>query len=506
MNLPTLLHEKTGAAIETKELLSPDCILAVACFTNYLSADTFFSSGLPSCSYASFVTKINRLVRRSYLKPIPLPEKDGNILKLYRLTEAGHSYASRLFEQDVPAFRQKRQRKDVMGSAMHDYSASLNFLPFLSLSFCKQLRAETEVSFLAGTRTDHKNHKALCADIFFSLSSHDGSRQQVYVEEDLGTENVRTLIKKLSAYCEQGFLGREGHLLLFSFRKPYAKVQKSVFSYSYISKLLPYVKGSLQETGQMDVPKDLREVLPELKKVFPSSTDREALMKFARELQANVCPLRDAQLGRSHLSLFHARRNNMRDLLLKLPEGDKVLRAIYGGAAIGCGATPRIADAFPFLFYKDDRFLEKNHQLQSYARYFPGLDTESYEAVHPFSSGREDAAPLAMRNVYTCKKPDGSRRYVAFEDISHDLGGILRCARMISSFSKDSDPVSVIMNASSAGEAISFATRFSYLYELDHPFPDRAFLYFTIRANGNLYCVTRDFDTGKGILRQLQPL
>lgn len=63
MNLPSMLCEKTGACIGTGEPLSPNCILTVACFTGYLSADTLLSSGFPACSYASLITKINRLVK-----------------------------------------------------------------------------------------------------------------------------------------------------------------------------------------------------------------------------------------------------------------------------------------------------------------------------------------------------------------------------------------------------------------------------------------------------------
>lgn len=504
MTLSAILCEKTGAVLDTDEVFSPDCILLSACFMGYISADTFFSSALKTGSYASFVTKVNRLIKRGYLKSLSLPKKDGNIRCVYSLTDAGYLHAVQLFGSCIPPYKERRKSKNLLTSAMHDYSSSLNVLPFLSLSFLKTLKAEREVSFLSGKRTSYKNNKAVCTDVLLTLITDAEKKKQVYIEQDLGTEPIRTLIKKLSAYEEQGIFYTDGQLLLFSFRKPYVQTQKSVFKPSCMEKLLPFIKDNLKNTSKKDVPAHLQVVLSELREFFPETTKKETLLSFTKELRANNCPLKIKHLNSFHLSLFHARRNSMRDYLLTLPKESRLLHAIYNGARIGCGATPRIADTFSFLFYEEDRFLERNQDFSGYARYFPGLDIKSYEKTRSFSSNKEGALPLVFRNVYSCYNPDGSRQYVAFEDISHDLGAILRCAYMISSFSKDSEPVSVIMNADSAGEAISFALRFRFLFELDHPFKDRAFLYFTIRSDGNLYCVTKDYDTGRDSLHVLQ--
>ncbi|MBQ7066881.1 MAG: hypothetical protein IJN92_08650 [Lachnospiraceae bacterium] len=504
MTLSAILSEKTGAPLNTDEVLSPDCILLSACFMGYISADTFFPSALQTGTYASFITKVNRLIKRGYLKSLSLPKKDGNIRCVYSLTEAGYLHATQLFGDCIPPYKERRKSKNLVTSAMHEYSSSLNFLPFLSLPFLKSIKAEREINFLSGKRINGKNHSAVCVDVLLTLNTSAKKTLQVYIEEDLGTETIRTLVKKLTAYEEQGIFNTNGQFLLFSFRKPYTQAQKGMFKPSSIEKLLPYVGENLKNTSLKDIPKPLQVVLSEIREYFPDTTDKKTLLSFAKELRANNCPLKTKHLNRFHLSLFYARRNSMREFLLSLPQECRLIRAIHNGAVIGCGATPRIADSFHFLFYEETRFLEKKPDFSGYARYFPGLDEKSYEKTRSFSSGKEDTLPLVLRNIYSCLKPDGSRQYVAFEDISHDLGAILRCAYMISSFSKDSDPVSVIMNADSPGEAIAFALRFRFLFELDHPFRDRAFLYFTIRADGKLYCVTKEYETGREILRVLQ--
>lgn len=181
---------------------------------------------------------LNRLQKRGYIKPLVPSTKDINVRKLYYITPIGYEKAEQLSTVSL-SNADKFLKNHSAKNAFHDFGVGFLLLALMYSPAFSVQSIDYEYAFSLDQRIVSKDRRMIRAhrpDAVLTLSLTQTAflkepfPSTVYVEEDMGTEPIKTLLSKLDEYVLHDIFsyayGKEDYhgfdMIVFASLKPIA--------------------------------------------------------------------------------------------------------------------------------------------------------------------------------------------------------------------------------------------------------------------------------------------
>lgn len=190
--------------------------------------------------------KISRMEKAGYIKSVDFTVRDMGAKKAYYLTEKGRNRLLPFLPEKLALVDNKYRRTGGV-VAMHDYAIGYSILQLILAG--NPFTYNKEV-FYGQNGYSRKERLGLSIDVMVQMQI--GKQYSIfYIEQDMGTENVGVLCKKLEAYYTLG-LYREQGALVFSIHMPLEQAGEHTFSQSAIKRLIDCMEDyGLNSIGEL---------------------------------------------------------------------------------------------------------------------------------------------------------------------------------------------------------------------------------------------------------------
>lgn len=397
--LKILLEDTLGISFSNYAQDGTDTLLILAYIAQYITPEelsTIFGEKMGSRRVKLCIT---RLVKRKLLKSEKFQRPDGYSKNAYCLTRHGIEAASALLPSPIlQAVKVRHSGGYVSG---HDYGCGMSLLHILAMGDPLNYRREYTIGGI------YKKKRSLCIDALVNIGE-----DILYIEQDMGTESVRTLINKIASYHEQGLDRKDGGRLVFSCRRAELPIADPCFSLTYLEEIKQYAKDGVLSALPFLSPKGktCADSLLSVMGVYDHNGSRigyrditfAELQRFIEELDAGHNLYRLYLKGR--LQAQKAFSTYLSLLRALLPLVDRTER--YEIAALLNGFSCRVLPTDLLSSYLPDP------PISSYLlQYFDGLDA--------------DITGLKRGHYYLPVHTQGSR-FIACGDLAHDLTFMMR--------------------------------------------------------------------------------
>ncbi len=332
----------------------------------------------------------------------------------------------------------------------HDYGLGLSILQFMMLG--KPFEVLKEVNYASGIM---KSRGSLCVDAQIHMT---GGGYEIFIEQDMGTEDMETLAGKIFLYGKHEITGHR-NCILFSSHKIMPYPICPTFRIKDMEKLYAVLKeedvGSLQEYESLylsDASEEIKSLFVKLGvrvgyyvafknrgRVDASKVDdncviersrngmnftMEELRRYIDELMDGTNPYRQIaynirQQGdccKKYQKLCSYISKRIHDGHFELKE---VQTLLVDGLRCLMMPTVLLSRSYSYLEYDNSlRGLVEN----SLERYYPGIKEAEYRYTSPIIEIKRGMPFCVLNNCY--RMPDG--RYICVEHIGYDVGAFIR--------------------------------------------------------------------------------
>ncbi len=402
---------------------------------------------------------LNALIKKHKLKKVS-GQYCGSTRAYYHLTPSGWNEAYALMADNlcIPYSPKKNSNQLV-----HKYGAGMNvFQMILAGSPCIWGRE----TMLFGNGINRGNEDSLWADMFcYAWIGQSRIERRIYFEEDTGSENFRTLYKKIINYGISGRMEYPQEMLIFSFISKSAKLKpiekEYLFSNSKIEFLRDILYKSNRETLQQIAEEDPTKRGADLCHIYTDYLNtpltREFLTKYLNSLKHLRNPWQIAAHNAGHRKLALRSLRYMASNLISKAAQDMSrahTRMLYGFQVL-FSATPLVADIMPWACL--DVFPENQHLISSSIdALFPGMSYISNITDNLYSS-QNDTYSINMRNCFS----SGKGGILSVEFLGFDLSAWLRTWYLARIFDK-APPISVLCVFDTKDQVNDFCARMGF--------------------------------------------
>jgi len=434
--LATLLHDVVRAEV-LKDSLNRNNILILLHICSYLSASDFsYYFGLPDGNFKSLHSLLNAMEKSGLIKSTTVGKKDGFSKVVYYPTELGFFSAGSMFT-DGSSLSYKRRSKAV--TTLHDYSIGQNALHLLIYSMPFEWDRECSYSLAGNNR---KAMGSLCID---GICHFTNTNHNLYFEEDLASESIGTLYKKLEKYQFYELMDHPHRdTLIFSFRKPNITCEAPVYPSFSSKRLLELL--SIMDENHLTILQDIIPVLTAQKNevlldvanhvlelyslYYPSKrVTYEELRHYLTDFTELKSDIRHMEYNAVQVSFASARTRSLLGMLVKVYHGPDYKQpsffySIMQGFSIYGLPTSLLSNYLPYINFTQTGLQYSFAMLLN--RYYPGMDASGYRSVMDTALRMESGSrqSLCLRNAF----PFDSGT-VCLEYVSHDVAAVLRVMR-----------------------------------------------------------------------------
>ena len=392
--------------------------------------------------------KIKRMVDKGLLKIYKMPKEDKGSRNAYSLTPVGTN--TLFYSLPLDLFDRSKIRRTGGLLHEHDYGVGLSLLQCLLRE--TPFYYQKEVLYSPGLV---KVKGSICADAAVCFS--DEQENLIYIEQDMGTEKIPAICKKLHFYDAYGLLQGGGRHLVIS-----SHAIVNVHCPSFNARALEEVIQDMEERGAnllyyyyvtygVELSERLRNsirallVRTQVCNCFRSNgtpLDASEIIEtneLERDLRVNDLTLEDL---RSYVGSLKDGNNEYKEAAYNKKQhsvayhkmermakhiGDLILdgQSLRGEAQLllkghSCYVLPTVllSNYFETITGEDMGSL-----LSTLSHYFPGLETATYSTLSDVIA-HESYPSLQLRNCY--RLADGT--YVCVENTGKDLGAYVRAA------------------------------------------------------------------------------
>lgn len=384
-----------------------DTLLVLAYIAQYITSEELSAIFGKEMGNKRVKQCINRLVLRKLLKSEKFTRPDGHSKSAYCLTKRGIETVSTLLPSSIlQPVKVRRSGGYVPG---HDYGCGMSLLSILSMGKAFNYRREYTIGGI------YKKKHSLCIDALVNIG-----KDILYVEQDMGTEAIRTLLNKIAAYNEQGLTGSGGGRLVFSCRRAEVPVSDDCFSLTYLEEIKKYARdGVISALPSLSLKgRACADSLLSVMGVYDQKGARighrdvtyEELMRFMDELEGGHNLYRLMVKGKVQVqAAFSTYLSLLRALLPQISHTERYeVAALLGGFSCCVYPTDLLSS-----------YLSDPPLLSYLTEYRPEINTEM-EGLRRGS---------CIFPVYRCED-----RFIACGDLSHDLTFMVRYLYVKSSF------------------------------------------------------------------------
>jgi len=452
-------------------------------------------------------TKWNRLVKAGVLNSSHFPQQDGNCRVAFCLTKSGSEIILSKLPDDVQ--HRVKIRRSGNKVTLHDYSLGLSILHLLLSPFHFLYQKEYFIS------TGHMKEKAsLCVDACISVKKPYPFL--LYLEQDMGTEPTPVLIGKLYEYDRKGLTQSLEDALIISCHMVTPNLDCPSFTLRHLKSILHKMQASGLESiwafystyAEILTIKELASLRSLLIRTqvcsgydasgrplpaerlkpdsrlrrnndMPDLTSHE-LQRYVNDLihQCNPYRLREYN-KRQHRNAAGRFRSIIRsyiDPMSKHQFGRHGLLCLIQG--FRCFVVPTallsnyLPHAAPYYYQMPELY------TQSIEHYFPGFDSTSFRSFTDIITLQPDHPGIVLRNAFTYRNG-----IIAFENISNDVGGFLRCMYLnlfrTINYNRNIQVICICENES---DAVYFCNILNFFYNSQHMQYEGIHFYFLLTS------------------------
>lgn len=452
-----------------------DKVIYLAGVSGYISAEEL-------ALYAGFQLKdaeyrIRKLVGRGLLAPFSLGVAVAHTKTVYALTQRGMEQYALITNEyvELTSVVSKKQKKG--GSlCKHDYLAGMNYLSCLPVM--PNCLWHSEMVF--GQYLRGGGSGAVCPD---GVMYYGNIRY--FFEEDLNTERNLVLINKLAKYYKQGlmsdkqsgiilsFYSEEGRAMnnpLPEFNRKNIRAILSDMELRGLSSCYEYLLSLPNDSGHYGTLFALLHrvrVLKNGERVKKHDYSIQKLSQFLYDLENLTNYHENAERLRGQLKDLYLKRTALIKTLGGKYISDPEIMSLYQGYALYLFPTLSVGRYMEFVTHIREHILSSclvEYDNDCFKR-------SHYKTTCEMAVRNSNPVPICLRNVFS-----GTKRKVAVEYLSFDLGAWLRCMYFIINRDKFEEDVILVMVIERSEDAIHFceATR---RYIFTHGFLDGHFYF-----------------------------
>ncbi len=461
-------------------------ILALTYIAGYISIEELVCRYGLSETLAKTTTK--RIQKSGDLNEFPLPKQDSLTRKLFYLSPTGFEKAKAFF--DEPGEEEFRRRKRGL-APIHDYSAGMSVLPFLNLNMPFEIYKEVG---LALSKTGRTLAGTLRIDKIINFSDTD-PMSIVFIEQDMGTEPVSTLVDKLINYDSKNMIwDPEDSCIIFSFRDPNIRIDTTKRS-KEVDELLKYMGedgadipnltdvmyGGYKEDLCMQIYREMGNIRIERYRQESPGIDMyiEDVEEYKKSLNLPYSSHKYAQICIKNDQMCKRRYKGMARMMCSAQKG--YINALLDGYSIYTLPTTQIDAFFPYILpTRVERGVQELEDFMKSVAWDPKV-----HLVKNLSDPILDKYGLHvnLKNIFI-----GNGDYLALEYVSRDLGALIRCKFFRENILQENRHMTLVMMVDDYDDARFIAEMLNY-YEISSS--DKCAMVFTLKTQPRPFLINR---------------